>query len=91
MCISGGIKGVLSGKYYNKSWIFHECFAEKLNRLFLDQFKEELTQPFPGNLGTFSDSTDVNSLTEKDSFRNYEREVYDLTNRCLQQEFGKTE
>ena len=28
LCTSEGIKGVLSGKHYNRSWRIHECFAE---------------------------------------------------------------
>ena len=35
MCTSGGIKEVLSGKNYIRSWTVHECFVEALNRLYL--------------------------------------------------------
>ena len=28
LCTSGGIKGALTGKRYNKSWMLHKSFAE---------------------------------------------------------------
>ena len=33
LCTSGGLKGILSGKHYNRSWLTHECFAEAIQRL----------------------------------------------------------
>ena len=30
LCTSGGIKGVLSGKHYNRSWMVHESFLKQL-------------------------------------------------------------
>ena len=90
MCTSRGIKGVLSGKHYNRSWTVHECFAEALNRLFLERFRDEITEPFASNLNIDPEITDVQSLIQRTSFLNYERKISELTNRCLQGEFGKT-
>ena len=41
---SGGIKGVLSGKHYNRSWMVHESFAEAIDRLFCEAFLPEITE-----------------------------------------------
>ena len=38
LCTTGGIKGVLPGKLYNRSWMVHECFAEAIDRLFCETF-----------------------------------------------------
>ena len=38
LCTTGGIKGVLSGKHYNRSWMVYECFAEAIDRLFCESF-----------------------------------------------------
>ena len=38
LCTTGGIKGVLSGKHYNRSWMVHECLAEAIDRLFCETF-----------------------------------------------------
>ena len=43
LCTSGGIKDVLSGKHYNRSWNVHECFSESLHRLFFERESESLT------------------------------------------------
>ena len=34
LCTSGGINGIIAGKYYNRYWFVHESFAEALDRLF---------------------------------------------------------
>ena len=34
--MSRGLKGALSGKYYNRSWLVHECFAEETEKLFIN-------------------------------------------------------
>ena len=44
LCTSGGIKGVLSGKHYNRSWMVHESFAEAIDRLFCEAFLPEITE-----------------------------------------------
>ena len=38
LCTSGGIKGVLSGNHYNRSWMVHESLAEAIDRLFCEAF-----------------------------------------------------
>ena len=42
ICTSGAIKGVISGKHYNRSWAVHECFSEALERLFFESEYESL-------------------------------------------------
>ena len=37
LCTSGGMKGVLSGKHYNRAWSVHEVMAEALHRVFLER------------------------------------------------------
>ena len=43
LCMSGGIKGILSGKHHNVSWKVHECLAESLHRLLIERELESLT------------------------------------------------
>ena len=40
ICTSGGLKGVLNGKHYNRSFLIHECFAEAIERLFVKTLVE---------------------------------------------------
>ena len=44
LCTSGGIKGVLSGKHCNRSWMVHESFAEAIVRLFSEAFLQRIFQ-----------------------------------------------
>ena len=60
------------------------------NRWFLERFRDEITEPFASNLNIDPEITDVQSLIQRTSFLNYERKISELTNRCLQGEFGKT-
>ena len=40
LCTSGGIKGVISGKHYNRAWSIHECLSETIHRLFRENEPE---------------------------------------------------
>ena len=42
LCSSGSIRGVISGKHYNRCWKIHETFAEVLERLFLEKFMADI-------------------------------------------------
>ena len=44
LCTSSGIKGVLSGKHYNRSWMEHKSFAEAIDRLSCEAFLPEITE-----------------------------------------------
>ena len=44
MCTSGNVKGVLSGKYYNKAWIINECFAEEIDILLCEKYVDIPTE-----------------------------------------------
>ena len=44
LCSSGSIKGVISGKQYNRCWMTHEVFIEALECLFLQQYIGEIPQ-----------------------------------------------
>ena len=43
LCTSGGIKGVISGKHYNRAWSIHECLSETIHRLFIENEPELFT------------------------------------------------
>ena len=40
---SGGIKGVLSDKHYNRRWMVYKSFAEAIDRLLCEAFPPEIT------------------------------------------------
>ncbi len=89
LCTSGGIKGVLTGKHYNRSWVIHECFAEAIERLFVEKFLEEsqeqlLTQSSKG----IQSEADCEAIFSDSGFKEQESEYNQLKQLCLQ---GKKE
>ena len=72
LCTSGGIKGVLSGKHYNRSWMIHECFAEAIERLFCKAFFQSIPEELDSTLKADPLQLDVNSILNETVFKEYE-------------------
>ena len=91
LCTSGGIKGVLSGKHYNRSWRIHECLAEAIEKLFC----EALVESCPDELETAIKAVILTDMDCKDvisqrPFRAYKEEYMKKKMECLQGHRGKT-
>ena len=90
MCTSGGIKGVISGKHYNRSWYVHECFAEAIDRLFCAAHIPDVPDVVSDSVEKEVDKMDVNAVTEEKSFTDQINQYQDKKDRCLNGDFGKT-
>ena len=90
LCTSGGIKGVLSGKHYNRSWMVHESFAEAIDRLFCEAFLPEITKDLEHVVKRNVSEQIIDDVIETIPFTDYEQRYESLKSRCLRGEFGKT-
>ena len=90
LCTSGGIKGVFSGKHYNRSWMVHESFAEATDRLFCEAFLPEITEILEHVVKRNVSEQIIDDIIETIPFTNYEQRYESLKSCCLRSEFGKT-
>ena len=88
LCTSRGIKGVLSGKHYNRSCMIHECFAEAIERLFCKAFFQNIPQELESTRKADPLQQDVNLLPNETPFKEYEDMYNSFRDRCAQGEFG---
>ena len=84
LCTSGGIKGVLSGKHYDRSWMVHESFAEAIDRLFCEAFLPEIAKDPEHVVKRNVSKQIIDDVIE--TIPRYES----LKSCCLRSEFGKT-
>ena len=61
LCTTGSVKGIISGKHYNKTWLVNECFAEAIDRLFCDRYVN-LPQPLEVQIKTMSEISSVHRI-----------------------------
>ena len=92
LCTSGGIKGVLSGKHYNRSWNIHECLSEALHRLFLERESEFLSinSELEELIKNVKDTSSCNRLFNHPDFKDFCNRFERLQNVYLSGEKGKT-
>ena len=90
LCTSGGLKGVLSGKHYNRSWLIHECFAEASERLFVKALVEVQNEDVltAAKAVEFKDDCDI--LFAIESFVDYETKYNKRMAECQNGIHGKT-
>ena len=69
LCTSGGIKGVPSGKHYNRRRTIHECFAEAIERLFCEAIFQNITQELDSTLKVDPLQLDVNPILNETHFK----------------------
>ena len=72
LCTSGGIKGVLSGKHYNRSWRIHECLAEAIERLFCEALVESCPDELETAIKAILTDMDCKDVISQRPFRAYE-------------------
>ncbi len=89
LCTAGSIKGVLSGKHYNRSWMVHECFAEAINRLFSEAFVGDVSQDLQDQFTEEVNGVQV-QVAVNSPFCVYREQYNDVKQRCLLGEFGLT-
>ena len=90
LCTSGGIKGVLSGKHYNRSWRIHECLAEAIERLFCEALVESCPDELETAIKAILTDMDCKDVISQRPFRAYEEEYMKKKMECLQGHRGKT-
>ena len=90
LCTSGGLKGVLSGKHYNRSWLIHECFAEAIERLFVKALLNVQNEDIVTAADTVESKDECQALFAEDSFVDYEMQYNEQVTACLNGQHGKT-
>ena len=90
ICTSGGIKGVLSGKHYNRRWMVHKSFAEAIDRLFCDAFLPEITEDLEHVVKRNVSEQITDDVIETIPFTDYEQRYESLKSCCLRGEFRRT-
>ena len=89
LCCSGSIKGLISGKHYNRC-LLHESFSEALERLFLQQYIPDVSamiQEFAQEQPALSD---VSPLLNDELVAEYEKLYNAQKRKCLDGDFGRT-
>ena len=88
----GGIKGVLSGKHYNRSWSVHECLSEALHRLFIEREGRSflLSTELEELIKNVKDKESCEQLIENPDFQAFRDRYDELQNYYLSGSKGKT-
>lgn len=73
LCTPGGIRGVLSGKHYNRCWAVHELFAEASDRLFCEGYLTNVTTELCNFAQINPSEIDLNSALSEATFLVYEQ------------------
>ena len=90
LCTSGGIKGVLSGKHYNRSWTVHECFANALDRLFCESIVISCSSGLEASVKEIKNEDDLKTVINASSFKEHEVQYREKKLQCLKGQHGKT-
>ena len=90
LCTSGGIKGILTGKHYNRSWMVHECFAEATDRLFCESFVNDVPSVLEDQVKGEVPKINVDAIVNDVPFNDYVEHYNAQKQRCLRGDFGKT-
>ena len=61
-------RGIISGKYYNRSWYVHACFAEAVDGLFCETHIRNFPQVVMDSLRKDLDKQEVVALKEENPF-----------------------
>ena len=87
---SGGVKGVLSGKHYNRSWKICESFAEAIERLFCKTFVKRCPEELASSIKGIMTAVDCEEVMSERAFKIYEEEYMKKKMECLHGYHGKT-
>jgi len=87
---SGPIKGVLSGKHYNRSWAIHKSFSEARHRLFLEAYMPDLLNGLVDIVHNKVPTDAAQELSEEVGFSSVEQQYQQTKYQCLRGDYGKT-
>ena len=90
LCTSGGINGIIAGKYHNRYWFVHESFAEALDRFFWESCGISCPSDLISLIKGTENEDDCEQLVSREAFQRYEKEYERRRNECLQGKFRKT-
>ena len=90
LCTSGGIKGVLSGKHYNRTWKIRESFAEAIERLFCKTFVKRCPEELASSIKGIMMAVDCEKVMSERAFKIYEEEYMKKKMEYLHGYHGKT-
>lgn len=90
LCSSGSIRGVISGKHYNRCWKIHETFAEVLERLFLEKFMPDIPDDIKELAASHLEVSAVSRVINESGVADYYQRYQTQFHKCLNGEFGKT-
>ena len=91
LCTTGSVKGILSGKHYNRTWLVNECFAEAIDRLFCEKYVS-LPQPLEVKIKTMSEIRveALDSISETEELKTYAQTYAQAKKECSEGKYGKT-
>ncbi len=90
LCSSGSIKGLISGKHYNRCWLMHKAFSEALERLFLQRFLPDTPSLIKNFAQDLPDVAEVSPLLQHEVVMEYAIAYQEQKRKCLDGDFGKT-
>ena len=76
-------EGCFSGKHYNRSWLTHECFAEAIERLFVEALVEVQNEDVLTAAKAVESKDDCDILFATESFVDYETKYNKRMAECL--------
>ena len=90
LCTSGDIKGILSGKHYNRSWKIHESFAEVIERLFCETLVKRCLEELASSIKGIMTAVDCEVVMSERAFKIYGAEYMKKKMKCLHGYHEKT-
>ena len=92
LCTTGGIRGVIAGKHYNRSWAVHECLSEAIFRLFMNKVCNQLaiSSSLENLLKNVTDVESCRNLVEQPDFIEFRSNYDNLVNHYLNGGKGAT-
>ena len=90
LCSSGSIRGVISGKHYNRCWKIHKTFAEVLERLFLEKFMPDIPDGIKELAASHLEVSAVSHIINESGVADYYQRYQTQFRKCLNGKFGKT-
>ena len=91
LCTTGSVKGVLSGKHYNRTRLVNECFAEAIDRLFCEKYVD-VPQDLKVKIRTMGEISlkTLDSISETEELKMYAESYSKARKECSEGKYGKT-
>lgn len=88
---TGTIRGILSGKHYNRAWTTHEAFAEAIDRFFVIAYMSEEMRQITEFISALPDQTDIRrALLQSGILDEVHQKYSSLKTECLNGCMGAT-